>query len=124
MTQPIGFAAKFAPDPKHPGYVQVVGSYAHDFLTWAKLFGKPSWTPDGKQVILGKKIWLQEPIFETQKAPEEPDGKVSVLVQKGVTVEMMYPLTVLEPIFEKMQKWNPVGLVNPHDNEVTTRGCI
>jgi hypothetical protein len=124
MPSPVGFAAKFAPDPDRPGRVVVVGSYAHDFLTWAKLFGKPSWSRSGKQIIVGRKIWLREPIFETKNLTGGAGGNESVLTQKASTVQMEWPLTVLEPIFEKMQKWNPVGLINPHDGEVGTRGCI
>ena len=122
MPVKIGWSAKFAPDPKDPRYSIVVGSYAHDFLTWAKLFGKPSWHPRGDQGIAGRQIWLQEPIFETIT---NPDGTTeAVLVQKGVTVELFWPLPVLERIFNKMQSWDPVGLINPHDGEYNTKGCV
>lgn len=63
----ISWSAKHAPDPDHPGYVKVVGSYAHDFLQWAKLFGKPAWSPQGDACVLGFMYWplaVLEPIYE------------------------------------------------------------
>lgn len=118
MATPIGFSAKFAPDPKRPGSFIVTGSYAHDFLAWAKRFGSPSWSERGDQGIMGRDVWIQEPIFEMQDDPKEPDGKVSVCIQKGIRVKLFYPLSVLEPLYESMLKRESFCYLNMHGDMI------
>ena len=70
----IAWSAKHAPDPEHPGYVKVVGSYAHDFLKWAKGFGRPAWSPRGDACVLSLSSFPLQGLY--------------------------WPLSVLEPVFE------------------------
>jgi hypothetical protein len=106
MPAPIAWSAKHVPDPEHPGYVKVAGSYAHDFIQWAKMFGNPDWSPQGKACILGRQI-------ETRAAHVRKLGDDEFeMVDSGCRFRLYWPLAVLEPIFESMLKRESFCYVN------------
>lgn len=130
MPRPIPWAAKFGPDPKHPGYSTVVGSYAADFLDWAKIFGRPTWSPRGDQCVLGRPIELRPPRLElVEERPIKngslPDDTEFEVLDRGCRFRLYWPLSVLEPIYESMRKWDPVSrIVDPRTGEPILRSAI
>lgn len=121
MPSVISWSAKHAPDPEHPGYVKIVGSYAHDFIQWAKLLGNPVWHPRGDACVLGRQIELRE--RHVKKLEGEDEGLLE-MVDPGCRFSLHWPLAVLEPIYEKMLKNNPIFLIDPRTGEAITRGSI
>lgn len=123
MPSRISWSAKHTPDPEHPGYVKVAGSYAHDFLQWAKLLGKPVWHPRGDACVLGRKITFRD-IAVTPGDLYEGEKPELIISDPGCHHGMYWPLAVLEPIYEKMLKSDPIFIINPHNGEAITRASI
>lgn len=117
MPAIVAWSGKHAPDPEHPGYVKVVGSYASEFLDWAKLFGKPAWSRDGIACVLGFDKRHQEVDYD-------PRGQVKSIVETR-TMGWYWPLHVLEPLYYSMKdRKSPTFLIDPNTGEYITRSSI
>lgn len=102
MASRVSWSAKYAPDPKDPRYVKIVGSYARDFLDWAKLFGIPTWSPRGDACVLSA-------IKREESHEKDEAGALRGISINITSFGLYWPLHVLEPIYEASLKLRPVG---------------